>query len=197
MKILVILGHPSKDSFNHAIAQTTVQTLQSSGHEVIFHDLHDEGFDPILTGAEMPKDAELDPVIEQHCRELTEADGIVVVHPNWWGAPPAIIKGWIDRVIRPGAAYEFVGEDGGEGVPVGLLKAKAALVFNTSNTAPEREQKVFGDPLETIWKNCIFGLCGVTRFFRKSFTIVITSTDEERRRWLDEVKRTVEKYFPL
>jgi NAD(P)H dehydrogenase (quinone) len=42
-----------------------------------------------------------------------------------------------------------------------LLKAKTALVFNTSNTAEEREQMVFGDPLETIWKNCIFGLCGV------------------------------------
>lgn len=196
MKILVILGHPDKESFNHAIAQTTAQTLQTSGHEVIFHDLYDEGFDPILTNAELPKDAKLDPVIEKHCHELTESGGIVIIHPNWWGAPPAIIKGWIDRVIRPGAAYAFVGDDGGEGVPVGLLKAKAALVFNTSNTAIEREMLVFGDPLETIWKNCIFGLCGVNWFYRKSFTTVVTSDEEKRFQWLDEVKQTVEKYFP-
>ncbi len=196
MKILVIVGHPEKGSFNHAIVQTAIQTLQASGHKVMFHDLHDEGFDPTLTCAELPKDAELDPVIEKHCRELTDADGIVVVHPNWWGMPPAIIKGWIDRIIRPGMAYEFIGEDGGEGVPVGLLKADTALVFNTSNTAVEREQIVFGDPLETIWKNCIFGLCGVKQFYRVTFSTVVTSDEEKRGQWLNEVKRTVEEYFP-
>jgi len=52
-----------------------------------------------------------------------------------------------------------------EGIPIGLLQAKAAVVFNTSNTPPQREQAAFGDPLETIWKNCIFDLCGVKTFF--------------------------------
>ncbi len=67
--------------------------------------------------------------------------------------PPAILKGWVDRVIRPGVAYEFLEGDGGEGVPCGLLRARAVLVFNTGNTYLEREMKIFGDPLETIWKN--------------------------------------------
>jgi putative NADPH-quinone reductase len=65
------------------------------------------------------------------------------------------LKGWIDRVIRPGVAYRFVDGDSGEGVPVGLLKAKAALVLNTSNTPDDREQSAFGDPLEVLWKRCI------------------------------------------
>ena len=55
--------------------------------------------------------------------------------------PPAILKGWIDRVMRPGVAYEFLEGDSGEGVPNGLLKAKTALVFNTSNTPEDRELK--------------------------------------------------------
>ena len=79
---------------------------------------------------------------------------------------------------------------------MGLLTAKAALVFNTSNTPPQREAAVFGDPLETIWKNCIFGLCGVDRFFRKNFAVVVTSTLEERKAWLQEVKEIVQRYFP-
>jgi len=54
-----------------------------------------------------------------------------VVHPNWWGQPPAILKGWIDRILRPGVAYQFLEGDAGEGVPVGLLKAETALIFNT------------------------------------------------------------------
>ena len=52
--------------------------------------------------------------------------------------PPAILKGWIDRVMRPGVAYEFLEGGSGKGVPNGLLKAKAALVFNTSNTPEDR-----------------------------------------------------------
>jgi len=196
MKISVILAHPDEGSFNHAIALTAVEQLQANGHNVFFHDLHKESFDPLLSREEISKEASLPRVITEHCREIAEADGIVIVHPNWWGQPPAVLKGWVDRVIRPGVAYEFLEGDCGEGVPNGLLKAGAALVFNTSNTEAEREKNVFGDPLESIWKNCIFGLCGVTNFYRRMFGVVVTSTDEQRKEWLDEVKRNMDTFFP-
>ena len=150
MKILVIPAHPDRKSYSHAIAAAAVEALTDSGHEVVLHDLHDEAFPPVITSEEIPKGADLDPVIEWHCRELAAAEGIVIVHPNWWGQLPAILKGWVDRVVRPGVAYEFREDDSGAGVPVGLLKAKSAVVFNTSNTYPERELAAFGDPLETI-----------------------------------------------
>ncbi|HEY9073500.1 MAG TPA: hypothetical protein VIN67_05140, partial [Desulfobaccales bacterium] len=73
--------------------------------------------------------------------------------------------------------------------------AHAALVFNTSNTPRPRELAVFGDPLETIWKNCIFGLCGVSNFCRKNFEVVVTSTPAWRAAWLKEVEETVRRYF--
>jgi putative NADPH-quinone reductase len=196
MKISLILAHPDKRSFNHAIAQTTVETLEHNGHEVFFHDLYEEKFDPILPTDEIQKDAALPSEIEKHCKEISEADGIVIVHPNWWGQPPALLKGWVDRVIRPGVAYEFLEGDTGEGVPHGLLKAKSVVVFNTSNTATEREKIVFGDPLETIWKNCIFGLCGIKNFYRRMFSIIVVSSEEQRDGWLQEVRWTAEKYFP-
>lgn len=196
MKISVILGHPNKGSFNHAIAGVVVKTLEGSGHTVYFHDLYEERFDPVLVQAEIVKDAVVNAVIQQHCGEIANADGIIIIHPNWWGQPPAILKGWVDRVIRPGVAYEFSEGDSGEGVPVGLLKAKTALVFNTSNTPRERELNVFGDPLETIWKNCIFDLCGVKNFYRKMYGIIVNSTLEQRRLWLKDVQETVNKYFP-
>jgi len=195
MKISVILGHPSQESLNHAIAGTVVAALKDNGHEVRFHDLYAEQFDPVLPSAEIPKKAALYPLIQRHCREIAEADGIVIIHPNWWGQPPAILKGWIDRVIRPGVAYEFLEGDGGEGVPCGLLKAKTAIIFNTSNTTAERERDVFGDPLETMWKNCIFGLCGVTNVHRKTFGVVVTSTEEKRSSWLQEARELVTDRF--
>lgn len=196
LQVSVILGHPGHGSFNHAIANTVIQALKKSGHAVCFHDLYAEKFDPLLLAGEIPSDALADPVIIEYCKEIAHADGIVIIHPNWWGQPPAIVKGWIDRVIRPGIAYEFLEGDRGEGVPVGLLKANIALVFNTSNTTEEREKQVFGDPLEALWKTCIFKFCGVKDFYRKMFCVMVTSTPEQRQLWLQEVEIIVDRYFP-
>lgn len=196
LKVLIILAHPNQGSFNHAISDVVSQSLKKNGHDVIFHDLYTEKFDPILSYEEIPKSAKLDPVIDQHCKEVSGVDGIIIVHPNWWGQPPAILKGWVDRVIRAGVAYEFEEGDNGEGVPIGLLKANTALVFNTSNTSKEREMKLFGDPLETIWKNCIFDLCEVKNFSRKMFEVIVSSTSQQRQAWLEEVKDIINNFFP-
>ncbi len=197
MHVSIILAHPNSQSFNHAIAQTAISELQQNGHQVSFHDLYAERFDPVLPTGEFPKGASVPADVERHCQEISRADGILIVHPNWWGQPPAILKGWIDRVIRPGVAYEFLDGDQGEGIPIGLLQARVACVFNTSNTMPEREARVFGDPLETLWKNCVFGLCGVKIFYRETFSVVVTSTPEQRQEWLAKVRETVRCYFPL
>ncbi len=196
MQISIILAHPDRNSFNHAIAETVVLAAEDNGHEVRFHDLYGEQFDPLLTAAEIARDADLPEKIEDHCREIVAADGIVIVHPNWWGQPPAILKGWLDRVIRPGIAYRFAEGDNGEGIPEGLLKAGGAVVFNTSNTPEGREREVFGDPLEGLWKNCIFDFCGVRGFYRRMFSVVATSSEEQRLDWLAEVRATVIHAFP-
>jgi NAD(P)H dehydrogenase (quinone) len=196
MKISVILAHPKPGSFNHAIAATAADAARACGHDVAFHDLYAEGFDAVVPHAEIARGAALPDAVRHHCDEIARADGIVIVHPNWWGQPPAMLKGWIDRVIRPGVAYEFVEGDAGEGVPRGLLAARAAIVFNTSNTPRERELAIFGDPLETLWKNCVFGLCGVSKFHRRMFGVVVTSSPEERAAWLEEVAQIVARRFP-
>ena len=196
MKISVILAHPHPGSFNHAIARCALDALGQNGHQAVFHDLCQEQFPPVLSGTELDRNAPLEPVIAAHCREIVEADGIMIVHPNWWGMPPAILKGWIDRVLRMGVAYRFDTDDQGEGVPVGLLKARCALIFNTANTPEQREQEIFGDPLETLWKKCVFGLCGVKRVRRRTFSVVVTSNPEQRHEWLDEVRSIVNEAFP-
>ena len=85
--------------------------------------------------------------------------------------------------------------DAGDGVPVGLLRAHTALVFNTSNTPHSRELRVFGDPLQRMWKNCVFDLCGVERFHRVMYGVVVTSTLEQRKAWLKETAETVQQFF--
>ncbi len=196
MVISVILAHPRKGSFNHAIAETVVAALVECGHAVAFHDLYAERFDPVLPYDEIARDAALPPFIAAHCAEIAVADGLVVIHPDWWGMPPAILKGWIDRVLRPGVAYRFGEGDDGGGVPEGLLRVRAALVFNTSNTPRQRELVVFGDPLQRLWKDCICTFCGVQAFHRRMFGVMVTSTDEQRKSWLDEVRTLTLEFFP-
>jgi putative NADPH-quinone reductase len=191
MDVSVILAHPDPQSFNHAIAKTVTTWLRGEGYTVCFHDLYQENFDPVLPLGEIPTRAVIPPEIDPYCREIARADSIVIIHPNWWGQPPAILKGWVDRVIRPGVAYRFLEGDAGEGVPQGLLQAKSAIVFNTANTPAEREQTVFKDPLQLLWKNCIFDLCGVETFYREMFAVVVTSTPHERRNWLARVERAL------
>jgi NAD(P)H dehydrogenase (quinone) len=196
MKVSVILGHPASGSFNHAIADAVVKRLQTSGHEARFHDLYAEGFDPLYTAAELKRDAVLPDFLESHCRELGEAEGLVIIHPNYWSRPPAILCGWVDRVFRQGRAYAFMPDGKGGAKAVGLLKVKTALVFNTANTPQAVEESVYGDPLEVHWRKVVFGLAGITNVFRQNFSSVIVSSPERRAKWLDEVRAAVDKYFP-
>lgn len=196
MNVSVILGHPYDGSFNAAIAQTVVQTLEEDGHVVAFHDLHAEGFNPVIPPSELVSDVPADDLTALHQREIKEADGIVVVHPNWWGQPPAILKGWVDRVLREGVAYGFAEGDSGGGLPIGLLKARAVLVFNTSNTPEARELEAFGDPLQRLWRDCICDFCGVTTFDRVMFRVVADSTPADRRTWLEQARTMTRESFP-
>jgi putative NADPH-quinone reductase len=192
MNIFVLIGHQNQGSFCHAIASTAIDELKALGHEVVYHDLYAEQFDPILPHEEIPKDAPLDPVVAQHCREVREADGYLVVHPNWWAMPPAILKGWIDRVIRPGVTHQF-----GPNGPESLIPGRRAVVITTSNTPRNVELEVYGDPLENLWKTCIFGLIGVENFYRRNFESIIMSTPEQRDAWLDEVRTIVRQRFSV
>jgi len=124
------------------------------------------------------------------------ADGIVIGHPDWWGMIPAVLKGWVDRILRPGIAYWFAETDSGEGNPEELIIAGAVLVFNTSNIPVEREQKVFGDPPDRIWKDCIVSFCRVQTFRRRMFGLVVTSTEKQRKEWLAEVRELKREKFP-
>jgi hypothetical protein len=69
-------------------------------------------------------------------------------------------------------------------------------VLNTSNTPPEREREAFGDPLEAIWERCVFDLCGVTDVRRRTYSVVVTSTPEQRRAWLADAAALVTEAFP-
>ncbi|HOR43845.1 MAG TPA: NAD(P)H-dependent oxidoreductase [Spirochaetota bacterium] len=193
MKASVILAHPYEKSFNHAIFNRVCCKLGTLGVELFAHDLYAEKFNPVITCEELGSDQSSDPLVNRYADELLKSDIIIFIHPNWWGQPPAILKGYIDRVIRPPHAYDFPAGDSGGGLPVGKLKGKTGVVLNTSNTEEDRENNYFHDPLENIWKQSVFAFCGIEKYYRRMFRIIADSNMEERKEWLAEAESIAEK----
>jgi NAD(P)H dehydrogenase (quinone) len=191
MKASVILAHPYPESFNHAIFFKVCTVLDNNGINVFKHDLYKEKFDPVLSAIELGTDISNDVLVNKYTEELILSDYLFFIHPNWWGQPPAILKGYIDRVIRPPYSYDFPSGDNGGGIPIGKLKGKYGIVFNTSNTEKNREEDYFNDPLENIWKKCVFGFCGIEKYYRMMFRIIADSDLKQRIKWLIEVEEIV------
>ncbi|MGW4855045.1 NAD(P)H-dependent oxidoreductase [Streptomyces sp. NPDC004288] len=184
------LAHPRAGSFNHAVFDAVVAELRERGAEVVAHDLCAEGFPAVLSADETGTVEEAGRAQESqvalHRAEVATVDAMVFIHPNWWGMPPAVLAGWVQRVLVPGVAYKL---GAAEGEPVGLLKVGKALVLNTSDTPAEREESEFGDPLERIWSACVLPYVGVSEVRRVVFRTVADSTEETRGDWLDQARQ--------
>lgn len=191
-RVLTVVGSPSPGSFAHALAAAVTDALSAAGAQVEFHDLYAERFTPVAPPEEartVGMDVEhaiaasSDPLVRAHRLALTRADVLVVAHPNWWGKPPAIMAGWIDRVLVPGVAYRL---DAGDGLPTPLLGLSRVVVLNTGDTPPAREAEVFGDPLDAIWRRCVGGYLAGATVHRLLAGPMASSTPAQREAWLAE-----------
>lgn len=128
----VVLGHPSAESFNAALAQAYVEAVCARGHRAVLRDLYALQFDPLLKESERTaRDRKEIPDDVRHELELAlEADIIVFVYPLWFGAPPAIVKGYLDRVF--GAANRFIDCHTPDKSP---FAGKRLVVISTSGTS--------------------------------------------------------------
>ncbi len=113
MKVLVVCAHPRGDSFTHAVADAAVRGCERAGHEVTVLDLYALGFRPAMTCAEhraYHSDRPLlDPMTLEHAELVRAHQMLVFVYPTWWSSLPAILKGWLDRVMVQGVAFHFDG----------------------------------------------------------------------------------------
>ncbi len=108
MRALVIYCHPRRGSFTQAVRDVVLDRLGAAGAEVRLRDLYAEGFNPVLSAPEH-EDYEVEPAnrlpVESHAADLEWCDTLIFVYPTWWYGLPAMIKGWLDRVMLPGVAF--------------------------------------------------------------------------------------------
>ncbi len=110
MRALVVYCHPHPESFTAAVRDAALDVLTEAGAEVTLIDLHAEAFDPVLSRAEWECYSDgpaTDSPLARHIEALRAADTLIFVYPTWWYGQPAMLKGWLDRVLLPGVAFHL------------------------------------------------------------------------------------------
>jgi NAD(P)H dehydrogenase (quinone) len=124
MQVLILVAHPKPESLTQSLARQFARGLTEAGHEYRVLDLYTEGFDPVLRASEMSGPGQAVVAEVQRMQDqVRAADGLAFAYPLWWGAPPAILQGWLQRVFTYGFAFEVV-----KGVPHGLLRHRAQIL---------------------------------------------------------------------
>ncbi|SDS88615.1 Putative NADPH-quinone reductase (modulator of drug activity B) [Paenibacillaceae bacterium GAS479] len=129
-KIAIIIGHPNAESFCHSLAANYAKGAERSGAQVTILDLAEMHFDPILHNG-YNKRTELEEDLLHAQRVLLEADHTVWIYPIWWATMPAVLKGFLDRVLLPGFAFKYTK---GKAVPEKLLLGRSARIIATMDS---------------------------------------------------------------
>ncbi len=198
MRVLVVFNHPYDRSFCAAIREAALEGLRAAGHDCDVVHLDEDAFDPVMRAKDLrafvmahenPQAALqlVDPLVADYGRRLEQAEHAVFIFPIWWELMPALMKGFVDKVIFPGIAYEQT-DRRGSGMTTRLSKLRGVTVITTMNTPALIYRLLFGNAigkallLGTFWK------IGVKNRKWISLTNVKSRTQEQRRIWLGEIE---------
>jgi putative NADPH-quinone reductase len=182
MKILVILGHPDPVSFNHELAERYIAGAEKAGHTVKKLFLCDMEFDLNLHYGYRKK-AELEPDLAKAQKAIIWAEHIVVIAPVWWYGPPAILKGFLDRVLLPGFAFE---PNQKSPLPKQLLRGKSARVILTSG-GPAIYYWFIGNPaLKSITNSLKY--CGIRPVRSTLIGSLVGKAEDLKKEWLGKIE---------
>lgn len=183
-KILIINGHPNKDSFNFGIAAAYKKGVLSTGTEVKEIVIANLDFNPNLQFG-YQKRTELEPDLLEAWEKIQWADHLVWIHPVWWGGLPAITKGFIDRLFLPGFAFQYR-EDSHFWDK--LLKGKTAHIITTLDQPGFFYRLVFHRPSVNQLRRSVLKFCGISPVKVSYIGIIRNSTPEMRKKWLEKVE---------
>ena len=183
-RVLLILGHPSGDSFCAALAEAYAVSARAQGHAVRTLRLGQLDFDPVLhEGYRQVQPLEADLLAAQEA--IRWAQHLVFAYPIWWGGAPALLKGFVDRVFLPGYAFKY---RPGKAFPAQLLAGRTAQLLVTMDTPPWYYRWVYRMPGIHQMRKTTLEFCGIKPVKVASFGPILHSTDEQRGRWLAQAR---------
>ena len=183
-KIFIIYGYYDNKSFNASIKNTFIETAKENGHTVDCVDLYKEKFDPVFSGGEPGED------VLDHRKRISNSDIIVLIAPIWNFRMPAIVEGWIDKVLAPPWAFRFKKLFGNYGYPLGNLKGKKAVVFCTYGSPQFAVRTFFLNMPTKRLRRGVFNICGITDVTYRRYFAVPFVENKKREKYLKDVKKT-------
>lgn len=183
--ILIINGHPDKESFCFSLAESYKKGADLAGAECKLVHLIDLKFNPILTFG-YRKVSELEPDLVTMQEVIRRADHLVFVYPNWWSTYPALLKGFFDRVFVPNFAFKYR-----ENSPFWdkLLKGRSARLLVTMDTPAWYYWLVNKSPGHNSIKIGILEFCGISPVKISTFAPIKSSDEKKRKKWLEEAEK--------
>lgn len=193
MNCLIVRAHPLEENLTRRFSDFASNRLEAAGHEVSLVDLYAENFDPRLTAAERASyyaDRYDRSGMERHIAALGAAEMLVLAFPTWWFGPPAIMKGWLDRVMAPGVAFDH-GRDFGPIEPK-LLSLKHVVTITTLGSPWWVDRLVLRRPVRRVLKTAVFGGCAPNaRFDYLPFYQAETATADRITRFEKRIARAI------
>lgn len=189
MKVLVILGHPRPGSFSESLAEAYISGAETTGAEVTYLRLYDLEFNIHVTKRKMRSQL-TEPDIEHARRCVAEADHLVFVYPTWWATMPALLKGFLDRVLLPGFAFE---EKDRNTDWIQLLQGKSAQLITTMDTPMLVYRILYRAPGTNAMRHGILGYCGIRPVRFLGFSPVSYTSVTQRKKWIERTKRQGKK----
>ncbi|MGX7203701.1 NAD(P)H-dependent oxidoreductase [Enterococcus pingfangensis] len=189
MKTLIIYNHPYEGSYNHAILESVIKGIKKAHGDYEVIDLDKEKFNPIMTSADLlgfVKHQAVDPMAISYAEKIRKADHLVFIFPIWWELMPAMMKGFIDKVIYPGLTYDY--KENGLSMSSRLKKLKSTTVITTMNTPKIMYKFTYGNAVKKALIKGTFKKTGMKNIKWISLNMVKMSTAQKRQKWLENIE---------
>lgn len=195
MRTVIVFNHPYEESYCNAILESVTKGLEKSTHEVDVINLDKDQFNPRMTSADLKAFVEhtaVDPQVIGYQERIRTADHLIFIFPIWWDIMPATTKGFIDRVLSPGLAYEH--HPRGFGLVPLLKNLKSITIITTMNKPAIMYSVLIGNLIRKVMVKSVFKTMGYKNVNWISFTSVKRVSQEKRVKWLNELENKFSKF---
>lgn len=189
MRTMIVFNHPFEGSYCNALLQAVTKGLQMAGHEVDLVHLDKDNFNPRMSQEDLKAfiaHKPVDPRVINYIERLQKADHLVFIFPIWWDIMPAATKGFIDRVLFPGVAYDH--HPRGFGLVPLLKNLKSVTIITTMNKPKILYSLIIGNLIRKVMLRSVFRTMGYKKLKWISFTSVKSVSHQKRVKWLIDIE---------
>lgn len=190
MKVVIVFNHPYDGSFCNAILQSVTNGLTNGNHQVDLIHLDKDSFNPVMTATDLKgfRDKKpIDPKVIEYSNKIKNADHLIFIFPIWWELMPAMTKGFIDKIIFPGVAYDYTNAENTRMKPL-WNNLKGVTIITTMNTPNWLYWLLFGNAIKKAMLLGTFWKIGFKNRKWISFNQVKMVSSEKRKKWLTELE---------